>query len=179
MRRRLKGEPLASGYEKTPDFSVMCALATTPGCPAGRLPFLIGDQPVGWVSATGLPQQLGRNAGVGVRQRHRCDSDRSARAARASPGFVRRVDCSGWRGEAFDVRARPDGAGADADRSRRGAGFRHPGGRACMSTVWFVAPTGCICGLRGARWTSCWIPASWTISSPAACQPGLVLRKHW
>ena len=55
-----------------------------------------------------------------------------------------------WRGEAFDVRARPDGpalARIDAARSRRSA-FRR---WAFTSTAWSAALTACICGSLGGR----------------------------
>ena len=42
---RLKGEPL--GISTVKDYRIscaMCAPATTPSCPATRLPFLIGDR---------------------------------------------------------------------------------------------------------------------------------------
>ena len=98
------------------------------------------------------------------------------------PAIARRLadaGCFRWRGEAFDIRAEPDGP--VLARLDRGAlpsfgvlavgvhvnGLvRRPGRAACVDRA-------------GGRPTRRWIPASWTTSSPAACRPGSRQRRRW
>jgi 8-oxo-dGTP pyrophosphatase MutT (NUDIX family) len=73
--------------------------------PGGRLPFHVGDAPVGWV-AESLTEMLGDVAAI------RRTADRVTLTEPAAlPGIGRALAERGayrWRGEAFDVRERPD-----------------------------------------------------------------------
>ena len=75
--------------------------------PAGRLPFLIGGQAVGWISVT-VAAELAQRPGLG------CENDKVAlNDPLALPCLAQDLSARGLfrlRGEAFDVRATPDGA---------------------------------------------------------------------
>jgi hypothetical protein len=76
------------------------------GLPGARIPFLVGQQAVGWVAA-GIASALEGMVGVHRSPGHVTLTDRSA-----LPGIARTLSERGlfrWRGEAFDVRATPDG----------------------------------------------------------------------
>jgi 8-oxo-dGTP pyrophosphatase MutT (NUDIX family) len=76
------------------------------GLPGERLPFLIGDQQVGWVAARIASALEGMPAIA-------CAGDRVTLTDPAAlPGIARDLSEGGlyrWRDEAFDVRVRPDG----------------------------------------------------------------------
>jgi len=82
--------------------------------PGARIPFLIGDQAVGWVAA-GIAAALDS-----MREIHRSPGRVTLTDPAALPGIARTLSERGlfrWRGEAFDVRATPDGAAlAQIDR---------------------------------------------------------------
>jgi len=82
--------------------------------PGERIPFLVGDQAVGWVA----PRMVSALAQTQLLQ---CAADRVTLADPAAlPSIARDLSDRGlyrWRGEAFDVRAAPDGpALAQVDR---------------------------------------------------------------
>jgi 8-oxo-dGTP pyrophosphatase MutT (NUDIX family) len=74
--------------------------------PGERIPFCLGDQPVGWV----LPRVAAVLDGMAGIER---SGDRITLAAPASLASIARAlserGLYRWRGEAFDVRAKPDG----------------------------------------------------------------------
>ena len=123
---------------KDPGFQRHVRACNNAELPGARTPFLIGDQPVGWVPAR-IAAALDGVAEV------RCLPDRvvlddasGAAGDRPEPGGAwavplarRGVRCAGAAGR----------AGAGADRSRRDprrSASRRPG---CMSTAWSTAPT--------------------------------------
>ena len=126
MRRRLKGELLGSGLGKH-WISAPCArLQQRRRCPEERLPFLVGGEPVGWVSVR-IASAMEGMPGIQCERRPRRRWP-IRRRCRGSPGIYPARGLYRWRDEAFDVRARPEGpALARIDRGAMPS-FRHPGG---------------------------------------------------
>jgi hypothetical protein len=105
MRRRLKGKGVDRD-SKDIGFQRHVRACNNAELPGTRLPFLIGEQPVGWVPVRIASALDGRPAIV-------CAPGRVTLTDPAAlPGIARSLSERGlyrWRGEAFDVRATPDG----------------------------------------------------------------------
>jgi hypothetical protein len=105
MRRHLKGERLHQ-YKESTGFQRHVRACNNAELPGGRVRFLIGDQPVGWVPPH-IVSALLDTPGI------LCADDHVMLAnPGALPGIARDLSARGlfrWRDEAFDVRVSPDG----------------------------------------------------------------------